>query len=95
MTGGEAIVKCLIEQGVDTVFGMPGGHLDEIYDALYRHQSQIKHILVRNEQAASLMADGYARASGRPGVCLVIPGPGARLNLSWLRPGWGAARSFS
>ena len=77
MTGGEILVRCLIEQGVSTIFGMPGGHLEAIYDALYHHQSEIKHVLIRNEQAASLMADGYARASGRPGVCLVIPGPGA------------------
>ncbi|MEW6360250.1 MAG: thiamine pyrophosphate-binding protein [Planctomycetota bacterium] len=77
MTGGEILVRCLIEQGVDTIFGMPGGHLEGIYAALYDHQKEIRHILVRNEQAASLMADGYARASGRPGVCVVIPGPGA------------------
>ncbi|NOZ23569.1 MAG: thiamine pyrophosphate-binding protein [Planctomycetes bacterium] len=77
MIGGEVLVRCLIAQGVDTVFGMPGGHIEGIYDALYEYRDEIRHVLVRNEQAASLMADGYARASGRPGVCLVIPGPGA------------------
>lgn len=77
MTGGESLVRCLTAEGVRVIFGMPGGHLECIYDALHRHQAEIRHVLVRNEQAASLMADGYARASGQPGVCLVIPGPGA------------------
>ena len=91
MTGGETLIQCLMAQGVDAVFGMPGGHLEPIYDALYHHQDAIRHILVRNEQAASLMADGYARASGRPGVCLVIPGPGA----SNAATGMGEAASAS
>ncbi|MBM4079980.1 MAG: thiamine pyrophosphate-binding protein, partial [Planctomycetes bacterium] len=76
-TGGEILVECLKRQGVKVVFGMPGGHLNHLYDALHRHQADVRHITVRNEQGASLMADGYARATGDVGVCLTIPGPGA------------------
>ena len=75
MTGGQLIVECLVRQGVDVVFGIPGAHTISIYDALYRH-AKIKHILVRHEQSAALMADGYARSTGRPGVCCVTTGPG-------------------
>ena len=75
MTGGELIVACLAGYGVDVVFGIPGAHTMGIYDALYRHP-KIKHILVRHEQSAALMADGYARATGKLGVCCVTTGPG-------------------
>jgi acetolactate synthase-1/2/3 large subunit len=74
-TGAEALVRQLREDGVSHVFGYPGGQITPIYDALYRERS-IRHILARNEQAAAFMADGYARASGRPGVCLAVCGPG-------------------
>src|SRR5262249_37842718 len=75
MTGGQLIVECLVRHGVDVVFGIPGAHTVSIYDALYRH-AKIKHILVRHEQSAALMADGYARSTGKPGVCCVTTGPG-------------------
>jgi thiamine pyrophosphate-dependent acetolactate synthase large subunit-like protein len=75
MTGGQLIVECLVRHGVEVVFGMPGAHTIAIYDALYRHP-KIQHILVRHEQSAALMADGYARATGKLGVCCVTTGPG-------------------
>lgn len=77
LTGAEIIVKSLIEQGVDTVFGYPGGKVLDTYDALYRHSDQIKHILTSHEQGASFAADGYARATGKVGVCMSTSGPGA------------------
>ncbi len=76
LTGAEIFVRCLAEQGVDYLFGYPGGAVLPIYDALYQ-QDKVKHILVRHEQAATHAADGYARATGRPGVVLVTSGPGA------------------
>jgi len=75
LTGAEILVKCLEEEGVDTIFGYPGGAVLPIYDALY--DSKIKHILTRHEQGAAHAADGYARASGKPGVCIATSGPGA------------------
>src|SRR5207302_674331 len=75
MTGGQLIVESLVRHGVEVVFGIPGAHTMSIYDALYRHP-KIKHILVRHEQSAALMADGYARSTGKPGVCCVTTGPG-------------------
>src|SRR5215831_12382918 len=75
MTGGQLIVESLARHSVDVVFGIPGAHTMAIYDALYRHP-RIKHILTRHEQSAALMADGYARATGRLGVCCVTTGPG-------------------
>ena len=77
LTGAEIVVACLKEQGVDTVFGYPGGAILNIYDALYQHQDEITHILTSHEQGASHAADGYARATGRVGVCLATSGPGA------------------
>ena len=71
----DLLVRRLAEYGVRRVFGYPGGQLTPVYDALYR-QSAIRHILARHEQAAAFMADGCARASGRPGVCLAVCGPG-------------------
>jgi len=77
LTGSQIVVECLKEQGVDTVFGYPGGTILNIYDELYRHQDEIKHILTSHEQGASHAADGYARATGKVGVCLATSGPGA------------------
>src|SRR5471030_3289072 len=71
---GEALVGLLEQYGVDTIFGIPGVHNVEMYRALPR--SKIRHILTRHEQGAGFMADGYARVSGKPGVCFVITGPG-------------------
>ena len=77
LTGAEIEVACLKEQGVDTVFGYPGGAILNIYDALYQHRDEITHILTSHEQGASHAADGYARATGKVGVCLATSGPGA------------------
>lgn len=77
LTGSEILVECLKEQGVDTIFGYPGGAVLNIYDALYKHQNEIRHILTSHEQGASHAADGYARSTGRVGVCLATSGPGA------------------
>ena len=77
LTGAEIVVECLKEQGVDTVFGYPGGTILNIYDALYKHKEEIFHILTSHEQGASHAADGYARATGKVGVCLATSGPGA------------------
>ncbi len=77
LTGAEIVIQCLKEQGVDTVFGYPGGAILNIYDALYKHQDEITHILTSHEQGASHAADGYARATGKVGVCLATSGPGA------------------
>lgn len=77
LTGSEILVECLKEQGVDTIFGYPGGAVLNIYDALYKHQNEIRHILTSHEQGASHAADGYARSTGKVGVCLATSGPGA------------------
>lgn len=77
LTGAEIFVECLKEQGVDTVFGFPGGAVLFIYDALYKAKDEIRHILTSHEQGASHAADGYARATGKVGVCLATSGPGA------------------
>lgn len=77
LTGAEIVVECLKEQGVDTVFGYPGGTILNVYDALYKHSDEINHILTSHEQGAAHAADGYARATGRTGVCLATSGPGA------------------
>lgn len=77
LTGAEIVIECLKEQGVDTVFGYPGGTILNVYDALYKHQDEITHILTSHEQGASHAADGYARATGKVGVCLATSGPGA------------------
>jgi acetolactate synthase-1/2/3 large subunit len=77
LTGSQIVIECLKEQGVDTVFGYPGGSILNIYDELYKHSDEIKHILTSHEQGASHAADGYARATGKVGVCLATSGPGA------------------
>ena len=77
LTGAEIVVECLKEQGVDTVFGYPGGTILNVYDALYNHSSEIRHVLTSHEQGAAHAADGYARATGKVGVCMATSGPGA------------------
>ena len=77
MTGAQAIVEVLIEQGVDTVFGYPGGQVIPLYDALWENRGRIRHILTAHEQGASHAADGYARSTGKAGVCIATSGPGA------------------
>ena len=77
LNGSEILTEVLIEQGVDTVFGYPGGAVLNIYDALYKYSDKIKHILSAHEQGASHAADGYARATGKTGVCIATSGPGA------------------
>ena len=77
LNGAEIVIECLKEQGVDTVFGYPGGAILNVYDELYKHRDEIRHILTSHEQGASHAADGYARATGKVGVCLATSGPGA------------------
>lgn len=77
INGSQILIECLVEQGVETVFGYPGGAVLNIYDALYKNSDRIKHILTAHEQGASHAADGYARATGKVGVCIATSGPGA------------------
>ena len=77
LTGAEIVIECLKEQGVDTIFGYPGGAIMEVYDALYKHRDEITHYLTSHEQGAAHAADGYARATGKVGVCFATSGPGA------------------
>ncbi len=77
LNGSEILIECLKEQGVDTIFGFPGGAVLNIYDALYKHRDEITHILTSHEQGAAHAADGYARATGKVGVCIATSGPGA------------------
>lgn len=77
LTGAEIVIECLKEQGVDTVFGYPGGAILNVYDELYKHRDEIRHIRSSHEQGAAHAADGYARASGKVGVCMATSGPGA------------------
>lgn len=77
ISGAEAVVKCLIEENVDIVFGYPGGAIMPVYDALYNYQDNLKHILVRHEQGAVHAAEGFARSTGKVGVCIATSGPGA------------------
>ena len=77
LNGSQIIIECLLEQGVDTVFGYPGGAILNVYDELYRYQDKIRHVLTSHEQGAAHAADGYARATGKVGVCMATSGPGA------------------
>ncbi|MGN1116275.1 MAG: biosynthetic-type acetolactate synthase large subunit, partial [Candidatus Ornithomonoglobus sp.] len=77
LTGAQIVIECMKEQGVDTIFGYPGGAILNVYDELYKHSDEIRHILVSHEQGASHAADGYARATGRVGVCFATSGPGS------------------
>lgn len=77
LTGAQIVIECLKEQNVDTVFGYPGGAILNVYDELYKHSDEIHHVLTSHEQGASHAADGYARSTGKVGVCLATSGPGA------------------
>jgi acetolactate synthase-1/2/3 large subunit len=77
ITGARVIIECLVEQGVDTVFGYPGGAILNVYDELYKNKDRISHVLTAHEQGASHAADGYSRATGKTGVVLATSGPGA------------------
>ena len=77
LTGAEIIIECLKEQGIDTIFGYPGGTILNVYDALYKYKDEVNHILTSHEQGAAHAADGYARATGKVGVCMATSGPGA------------------
>src|SRR5688572_26122950 len=77
ITGSEAVIRSLLAEGVDTIFGYPGGAIMPIYDALYHYRNKINHILVRHEQGATHAAQGYARVTGKPGICFATSGPGA------------------
>ena len=77
LNGSQIIIECLKEQGVDTVFGYPGGTILNVYDELYNHREEIHHVLTSHEQGAAHAADGYARATGKVGVCMATSGPGA------------------
>jgi acetolactate synthase-1/2/3 large subunit len=77
ITGAEAVVRCLLAEGVDLIFGYPGGAIMPVYDAMYQYREELHHVLVRHEQGATHAAQGYARASGRVGVCIATSGPGA------------------
>ena len=77
MTGAKILMECLLEQHVDTIFGYPGGTILNVYDELYRYQDKITHVLTAHEQGAAHAADGYARSTGKVGVCFATSGPGA------------------
>ena len=77
LTGSQIFVEVLVEQGVDTLFGYPGGAVLNLYDELYKNSDRIRHVLTAHEQGASHAADGYARATGKVGVCMATSGPGA------------------
>lgn len=85
LTGAEIVVECLKEQGVDTVFGYPGGAILNVYDALYKHSDEIRHVLTSHEQGASHAADGYARTTGKVGVCLATSGREQPISLQALQ----------
>src|ERR1700682_6353991 len=81
LTGGQALVRALVGEGVEVVFGLPGVQLDWLFDALYEMRDRVRVYHTRHEQTTAYMADGYARTTGRVGVCTVVPGPGV-LNAS-------------
>ena len=84
ITGSEAVIRSFIAEGVETIFGYPGGAIIPVYDALYNYRDQLNHILVRHEQCALHAAQGYARATGKTGVCIVTSGPGATNTVTGL-----------
>ena len=90
MNGAQALVRSLANEGVDTIFGLPGIQIMRVFDALY-DEPRIKLVTVRNEQATTYMAYGYARASGKPGVALVVPGPGVLNALAGLGTAYAAS----
>ncbi|MFT5849189.1 thiamine pyrophosphate-binding protein, partial [Psychroserpens sp.] len=77
ISGSEAVIKCLLAEGVDILYGYPGGAIMPVYDELYKYQDKIHHVLTRHEQGATHSAQGYARISGKVGVCMATSGPGA------------------
>ncbi|MDO4459666.1 MAG: thiamine pyrophosphate-binding protein, partial [Clostridia bacterium] len=77
LTGADILVRTLIDQGCDTVFGYPGGQIIKVYDSLYKYQDELHHVLTAHEQGAAHAADGYARSTGKPGVVIATSGPGA------------------
>ena len=77
LTGAQIVLECLKEQGVDTIFGYPGGTILNVYDEIYKHADEFTHILTSHEQGAAHAADGYARATGKVGVCMATSGPGS------------------
>jgi len=77
MTGSEGLLRCLLEEGVESIFGYPGGAIMPIYDELYKYKDKLNHILVRHEQGATHAAQGFARVTGKTGVCFATSGPGA------------------
>ncbi|MDE0464166.1 MAG: thiamine pyrophosphate-binding protein, partial [Caldilineaceae bacterium] len=91
MTAAQGLVESLRVQGVDTIFGIISSHTMEIFDALYDHQDAIRFISTRHEQAAAMMADGYARVTGRPGICLTSTGPGAANSMGGLGEAYDAS----
>ena len=88
LTGSQIVIECLKEQGVDTVFGYPGGAILNVYDELYKHSDEIHHVLTSHEQGASHAADGYARSTGKVGVCLATSGPGATNLVTGIAPAY-------
>lgn len=84
VSGAQAVIESLLEEGIDTIFGYPGGTIMPVYDALYDYRDRIRHILVRHEQGAIHAAQGYARVSGKVGVCFVTSGPGATNTVTGL-----------
>ena len=84
LTGSQALIESFLREGVETLFGYPGGAIIPVYDALYDYRDRLRHILVRHEQGAVHAAQGYARVSGRVGVCLVTSGPGATNTVTGL-----------
>ena len=82
ITGAEAVIKSLIEENVDLIYGYPGGAIMPIYDSLYHYQEKVKHVLVRHEQGATHAAQGYARSSGKPGVVFATSGPVSYTHLT-------------
>ena len=82
ITGAEALMRSLMNEGVDTIFGYPGGSIMPVFDAMYDHREDFRQVLVRHEQGATHAAEGYARSSGRVGVCIVTSGPGATNTLT-------------
>ena len=82
ISGGEALMRSLINEGVETVFGYPGGSIMPVFDAMYDHRTDFRQVLVRHEQGAVHAAQGFARSSGRVGVCIVTSGPGATNTLT-------------
>ena len=89
LTGAQIVIECLKEQKVDTVFGYPGGAILNVYDELYKHQNEIRHVLTSHEQGASHAADGYARSTGKVGVCFATSNGGDHLqckcSITWKR----------